>query len=294
MSSPSPAPVAPPHPTPAAPGRTGIRIASFAVIGLAVAALVLWFGIPMAITAWNTVSTDDAYVNAHVTAVAARIPGQVATVLVDDNNRVRKGDSRPPRQRAIQGAGRPQVRGRRQRRRRISTSRGLRSWLLAQARSSRFKLEHAIENVGLQVAQLHSTIAGLELATSLSAIGLRRTSRPPGARQDAGDLVAGGRPQAAGAPRRRGEGQAGARERLPDPGRPRTADERGPRARQMKSVPRNLGETPANLDQTFSTVRQGGRNDQRDRAARRPVELVRPGAEADPRRVPDTRSRSEK
>ena len=40
----------------------------------------------------TTISTDDAYVNGHVTFVAARVPGQVTKVLVDDNNRVRKGD----------------------------------------------------------------------------------------------------------------------------------------------------------------------------------------------------------
>ena len=40
----------------------------------------------------NTISTDDAYVNGHVTFVAPRVPGQVAKVLVDDNYRVKKGD----------------------------------------------------------------------------------------------------------------------------------------------------------------------------------------------------------
>jgi membrane fusion protein (multidrug efflux system) len=40
----------------------------------------------------QTVSTDDAYVNCHVTFVASRITGQVARVLVDDNMRVSKGD----------------------------------------------------------------------------------------------------------------------------------------------------------------------------------------------------------
>ena len=42
--------------------------------------------------ALNTVSTDDAYVNGHVTFVAARVAGQVTKVLVDDNNRVNQGD----------------------------------------------------------------------------------------------------------------------------------------------------------------------------------------------------------
>ena len=53
--------------------------------------LILIEGIPRIITAFKTVSTDDAYVNGHVTFVAARVPGQVVRVLVDDNNRVRKG-----------------------------------------------------------------------------------------------------------------------------------------------------------------------------------------------------------
>ncbi len=39
--------------------------------------------------ALDTVSTDDAYVNGHVTFVAPRVPGQVKRVLVDDNIRVK-------------------------------------------------------------------------------------------------------------------------------------------------------------------------------------------------------------
>jgi membrane fusion protein (multidrug efflux system) len=58
-----------------------------------VGALLLAFVIvPRAFHAWHTVSTDDAYVNSHVTFVAPRVIGQVARVLVDDNNRVKKGD----------------------------------------------------------------------------------------------------------------------------------------------------------------------------------------------------------
>src|SRR5277367_6561263 len=47
---------------------------------------------PAVETALNTVSTDDAYVNGHVTLVAPRVSGQVSRVLVDDNARVKKGD----------------------------------------------------------------------------------------------------------------------------------------------------------------------------------------------------------
>ena len=42
--------------------------------------------------AFNAISTDDAYVNGHVTFVASRVAGQVMKVMVDDNNMVYKGD----------------------------------------------------------------------------------------------------------------------------------------------------------------------------------------------------------
>ena len=59
------------------------------VLGLGAAAY--WL-VPLVNVALNTVSTDDAYVNGHVTFVAPRVAGQVARVLVDDNYRVSKGD----------------------------------------------------------------------------------------------------------------------------------------------------------------------------------------------------------
>ena len=60
--------------------------------GAVVLAAVLAVGIPWILNALNTESTDDAYVNGHVTFVAPRVRGQVGRVLVDDNNRVHKGD----------------------------------------------------------------------------------------------------------------------------------------------------------------------------------------------------------
>ncbi|MBV8137137.1 MAG: biotin/lipoyl-binding protein, partial [Deltaproteobacteria bacterium] len=62
------------------------------ITGGVVVVLALFEGIPWVVTALRTVSTDDAYVSGHVTFVAARVPGQVVRVLVDDNNRVHKGD----------------------------------------------------------------------------------------------------------------------------------------------------------------------------------------------------------
>jgi membrane fusion protein (multidrug efflux system) len=124
---------------------------------------VLNIGIPWVKHSLDAVSTDDAYVNSHVTFVAPRVSGQVMRVLVDDNNRVAKGDllvelDREPHevQRAIKQAAldaaeadlisaRYEVRG-----------------AVSRARSNRFKLEHAIEEVNNQVALLRANVATLE------------------------------------------------------------------------------------------------------------------------------------
>jgi membrane fusion protein (multidrug efflux system) len=130
-----------------------------AAAGLAAGARFL---VPWVITALNTVSTDDAYVNGHVTLVAPRVSGQVAKVLVDDNYRVKRGDllvqlDKEPYQVQVAikraavavaetnlAAARAQVRGQ-----------------VAQARSNRFKLEHAIESVNQQIANLRAAAATL-------------------------------------------------------------------------------------------------------------------------------------
>src|SRR5215467_4525393 len=137
----------PPHAAsaPAAAKPSGRRkwvwiAAILAVIALAVVV------VPWLRTALITVSTDDAYVNGHVTYVAPRVIGQVARVLVDDNYRVKKGDilvqlDKEPYQvivaikkaavdsaEADLAAANAAVRG-----------------YIATARANRFKLQHAIE-----------------------------------------------------------------------------------------------------------------------------------------------------
>ena len=72
--------------------RLPLRTILLAVGGIGVVSVGLWIGVPWVERALNTVSTDDAYVSDYVTFVAARVPGQVVRVLVEDNNRVHKGD----------------------------------------------------------------------------------------------------------------------------------------------------------------------------------------------------------
>lgn len=62
------------------------------VAGLAIGAIAIavktWPAISLSL---KTVSTDDAYVNSHVTYLAPRVAGQVVKVFVDDNDRVANG-----------------------------------------------------------------------------------------------------------------------------------------------------------------------------------------------------------
>src|SRR5689334_6904267 len=81
---------------PAATTRVSRRKIAFraitASLGLLLLCLAGYWLFPAITTALNTVSTDDAYVEGHVTFVAPRVSGQVAEVLVDDNMRVKRGD----------------------------------------------------------------------------------------------------------------------------------------------------------------------------------------------------------
>jgi len=132
------------------------------ITGGVVLLIVLIVGVPWIIHELNTVSTDDAYVNGHVTFVAPRVPGQVIEVLVDDNNRVHQHDllvKLDPKPYQVQvdiaqaavNAARADL---------ATTQASVRS-LAGQARSLRFALEHAIEDVDNQIALLRSRVATL-------------------------------------------------------------------------------------------------------------------------------------
>jgi membrane fusion protein, multidrug efflux system len=133
------------------------------VLGILVGALLLFIGVPRLLRALNTVSTDDAYVNGYVTFVAPRVSGQVARVLVDDNYRVKKGDvlvelDPEPfqvqvaiKQAAVDTAQANLVLAQ-------ATVRGM----VGQARSQRFKLARSIEDVDNQIALIRARIATWE------------------------------------------------------------------------------------------------------------------------------------
>jgi membrane fusion protein (multidrug efflux system) len=129
---------------------------------IAAAVLFVIFGVPWVIRTINTVSTDDAYVNGHVTLVAPRVPGQVVKVLVDDNYRVRTGDlliqlDKQPYQVIVD-----------QKQAALSVAQSnlivadaeVRA-MIGQGRAARFKLEHTIEDVNNQIAVLRANVAAM-------------------------------------------------------------------------------------------------------------------------------------
>jgi len=147
------------------------------VLGAVVIAAAV-YGIPWIRFVLSTVSTDDAFVNGHVTFVAPRVRGQVARVLVDDNNRVHKGDllvelDKEPFRDAVAvkkaaaetaqadlDAARATVRG-----------------IEAQAMSRRWQLQQAFENVENQIALLHARVAALKKANATLTLAQQEFDR---------------------------------------------------------------------------------------------------------------------
>lgn len=163
--APAPAPAAEPAPPPPALAPPVPRSRRWMVWLGAVAALAVggYFLVPWVNTLLNTVSTDDAYVNGHVTFVAPRVSGQVTRVLAEDNLRVKKGDllvqlDREPfevqaalKRAAVQVAEANLAAAE-------SRARGLAAQLVAQ----RWKLQNASEQVDAQVAFLRTQVANLQ------------------------------------------------------------------------------------------------------------------------------------
>ena len=159
VTAPAADPPAPPAPPSPHRQRNRLIAAAVAVLVLAVAAVWGW---PLVDRSLHTASTDDAYVNGHVTFVAPRVPGQVAKVLVDDNYRVKAGDvllELDPEPNRVQAALKQAAVASAEADARAAdaTVRGY----LAQARSLRWKLQTASESVDNKIATLNALVAAL-------------------------------------------------------------------------------------------------------------------------------------
>jgi membrane fusion protein, multidrug efflux system len=224
------------------------RRLAMGVLAALVLAAIWKFGVPWIELTLNTVSTDDAYVNGHVTFVAARVSGQITRVFVDDNNRVHKGDvlaqlDREPyevavaeRQAAVETAKADLLAA-------TAAVRGLE----AQARSLRWKLQNAMEDVDNRVALLHARVAALDKSKATLKLAQLEFARGeqllPSATISRQEYD---RRQAA-----LSESQAEVKQAMADVHQIRVS-----LGLEAQSASGDLGEVPPDLDQTFSSVRE--------------------------------------
>jgi membrane fusion protein, multidrug efflux system len=137
------------------------------IAGAVLGVLILLEAIPRIVTALKTESTDDAYVDGHVTFVAPRVSGQVVRVLVDDNNRVRTGEllvqlDKEPYQVKVDIARAGLAVAQADLVQAQAKVRGLEGL----ARSEWFELANAVEGLNNRVADLHASVAALQAANA--------------------------------------------------------------------------------------------------------------------------------
>ena len=211
--------------------------------------MIVFVIIPRIFHALHTVSTDDAYVNSYVTFVAPRVSGQVARVLVDDNNRVKKGDvlveldPEPFRvQVAIKQAAVDTAQAE------LVTAQATVRSQIAQARGLRFKLQHAIEDVDNQVALIRARVATWEQSKAtqmLAQAEFDRSSKLLETKVASKEEFDRKREQL-------GVANAQVKQALENVYQARAA--LGLTAQPPEGA--NLADVPPNLDQTFSSVRE--------------------------------------
>ncbi len=154
-----------------------------------------YFLVPLVDTALNTVSTDDAYVNGHMTFVAPRVSGQVMKVLVDDNQGVKKGDllvqlDKEPYEVQV-ALKRAAVRVAEAN---LAAAESKARGLGAQLGAQRWKLQNASEQVDAQVALLRSQVAALRSAEATLVRARADYRALPGPGRNGGRLSSGVRP----------------------------------------------------------------------------------------------------
>ena len=109
--------------------------------------------------------------NGHVTFVAPRVAGQISRVLVDDNNRVHKGDllaalDKEPYQVAVSEKQAAVDTAKADLQAATAAARAIE----AQAMSQRWNLQRAVEGVDSQVALLHARVAAINKSKAALAL----------------------------------------------------------------------------------------------------------------------------
>jgi membrane fusion protein, multidrug efflux system len=92
MSAPNPIPAAHPAAAPAPPPPPAPKSKLPAAIGAVALVAFIVIAAFFVVPDWYSESTDDAYVEAHLTTVMAKVPAYVQTLHVDDNATVKNGE----------------------------------------------------------------------------------------------------------------------------------------------------------------------------------------------------------
>ena len=224
------------------------RKLAIGLLGVVVLAAAVAFAFPSILLALDTVSTDDAFVNGHVTFVAPRVRGQVSRVLVDDNYRVHRGDllvelDKEPYQNAVDVSSAAVDTAKADLGVAIATVRGVE----AEARSRRWNLQHAMEDVDNEVALLHARVAAVDKSKAALTLAQLEFDR-------AKQLVAKDNVPKSEFDRRQAElvtAQAELTQALADVHQIRAA-----LGLPIQPEDGDLGQVPPDLDQTISSVRE--------------------------------------
>jgi membrane fusion protein (multidrug efflux system) len=133
------------------------------LVGAALVGGAGYFLYPRVVLALTTVSTDDAYVNSHVTHVAPRIAETVLEVRVDDNDFVKKGDLLVRLDEAMSRIRTAQAEAALESARKSEDqAMAMARATMATAKADRYKLASAISEVRNQLAGLRVAIARWE------------------------------------------------------------------------------------------------------------------------------------
>jgi membrane fusion protein (multidrug efflux system) len=214
--------------------RLAVLIAAGAIVVLFATQWDLWVGLAVRQV------TDDAYVRGDITPLSAQVEGYVRRVPVDDFQRVKRGEllvqiedddyrARVAQAEADLEAAKAEARG-----------------IEAEARSRRWKLQRAVEDLDNQVALLHARVAALDKSKAVLTLAQIDFSR---AKQLLG-TPAESRQQYDRAQRALSTADAQVNEALAEVYQARAS--LGLSA--QPSSGEDLGQVPPDLDQTFSSV----------------------------------------
>jgi multidrug efflux pump subunit AcrA (membrane-fusion protein) len=147
----------PAFPKPPEPKRRSVRWIGVVLIVAAIIGAGVYWGVPALKEMMDTASTDDAYVQGHITYVSPRVDGVVTEVLVDQDDRVEPGEllaklDREPFDVAVAQSQASLEEARAN----VAQSRALAHSQIARARGADYQRKNALEILRRQIATLNA------------------------------------------------------------------------------------------------------------------------------------------